>query len=184
MKPVRYVAVVLALLLSGLPVLGVSQLRAADPPGQPEGASTQAETLYAGVAAYSVMKTENGGLNLSTTPANAFAPVAGLPCPASAGAAGCTIRVVVSSQFWGITDASAAQVNLTITGAGTLGPANLVNVASDTSPAWAETHTMQWIKKNVPAGTTVTISLQFNVTGGAGSAGYRTMSIDVFNGLI
>ena len=183
MKPVRHVAVVLALLLSGLPVLGVAQIAAADPPGQPEGASTQAETLYAGVAAYSVMKTENGFLGLGAAAVNAFAPIS-LPCPASAGANGCTIRVVLSSQFWDIPATATAQVNLTITGAGTLGPANLVNVASNTSAGLAETNTMQWIKKNVPAGTTVNISLTFNVIAGTGSAGYRTVSIDVFNGLL
>ena len=178
MKSARHVAVVLALLLSGLPVLGVAQIAAADPPGQPEGASTQAETLYAGVAAYSVMKTENGFLGLGLAAVNAFAPIT-LPCPASAGANGCTIRVVLSSQFWDIPATATAQVNLTITGAGTLGPANLVNVASNTSATLAETHTMQWIKRNVPAGTAVTVSATINMTSGTGSAGYRTIWLGV-----
>src|SRR5262245_24007974 len=182
MKPARHVAFVLALLLSGLPVLGVTQISAADPPGQPEGASTQAETLYAGVAAYSVMKTENGFLGLTTAPVNAFAPI-NLPCPASAGANGCTIRVVISSQVWDVTANQAVQANVVISGPGTFGPANLVNIASNQSATWASTHTMQWVKRNVPAGTTVTVSAQFNVTSLTGSAGFRTMSIDVCNGL-
>jgi hypothetical protein len=134
-------------------------------------------------SAYSVMKTENGFLGLTTAAANAFAPIS-LPCPASAGANGCTIRVVVSSQFWDVTTNQAVQANVLISGPGTLGPANLVNIASNESANWASTHTMQWVKKNVPAGTTVTISVQFNVTSLTGSAGCRTMSIDVFNGLL
>jgi hypothetical protein len=75
-------------------------------------------------------------------------------------------------------------MNLTITGPGTLGPSALVNVASDTSATWAEVHTMQWVKKNVPAGSSFTITVQFSVSAGTGSAGFRTMSIDVFNGFL
>lgn len=176
-------AVTLVLALSGTPGLGTARVAAVDPPGQPEGPSTQVETIFAGVPSYNVMKTEDSALGLSTTLVNAFAPIT-LPCPSTAGANGCTFRVVVSSQFWDIPATATGQMQLTISGAGALGPAGLVNVASDTSPSLAETHTMQWVKRNVPAGTSVTVTMQFKVNTGTAFGGYRTMSIDVFNGLI
>jgi hypothetical protein len=130
---------------------------------------------------YNVWKTENDALGLVPAAGNAFAPIT-LPCPSSAGLNGCTIKVDVSSQFWANTGGSVAQMSLTITGAGTLGPSSLVNVSTNAG-SLAETHTMQWVKRNIPAGSSPTITMQFDVSSGAGLAGFRTMSIDVFTGL-
>ena len=129
------------------------------------------------------MRTQDNALALSPVAVNAFTPTV-VPCPASAGPRGCTFRVTVSSQFWNIGAADVGRINVTISGAGTLGPAGLVNVAAVTDPVWAGTHTMQWVKKNIPAGSAPTVTAAASVSGGAGSAGYRTISIDVFNGLL
>ena len=182
MKSLRLTLVVtIALILSCIVGWGTTHLVAQNPSGESEGASTLTEAVFAGVPSYSVMKTENNTLPLTSSPVNAFAPIAGLPCPASAGANGCTIRVTVTSQFRDLTDVG--QMNLTITGPGTLGPANFVNVSTN-SLASSNTHSMQWVKRNVPAGSTVTITVQFSIGLGTGNAGLRTMSIDLFNGLI
>ncbi len=151
-------------------------------------AAALAETLFAGVPVYSVMKTETASLTLSPTPVNAFAPVA-IPCPASAGAPGCTFRVTVSAQFAEISTLNIVRMNLIISGPGTIGPSingtdGLQNVASNSSPSWPQAYTTQWVKKNIPAGSTPTITLQFLTDAGGGFGGFRTMSIDILNGLL
>lgn len=178
----KVVALILFFSLSGVAGWGTSRVLAVDPPGQPEGPSTQAETLFGGAPVYNVMKTEVDALAMGSTAVNAFTPIM-LPCPASAGANGCTIRVEVTSQFQDIPATAVGQMILSISGAGTLGPAPTANVVSGVG-SLAETRSMQWVKKNVPAGTTVTITTQFKTIMGTGSAGFRTMSIDIFNGLL
>lgn len=145
-----------------------------------------AEQIFVGVPVYSVMKTETASLTLSTTPVDAFAPIA-LPCPASAGAPGCTYRVTVSAQFAEISALDVVRMNLNITGPGTFGPSlpglAFTNVASNSSPSWPQAYSFQWVKRNIPAGTSPTISLQFFMNANFGFGGLRTMSIDVMNGL-
>lgn len=161
-------------------------LSAQVPSGEPDSSlvGVLADQLYAGILSYTAMRTVNTNLALSTTAADAFTATA-LPCPASAGAAGCTVRVTVTSQFLNIAATEHAQMIINFTGPGTLGPANLIAVAaagSVVSPV--ATHSMQWVKKNVPAGSTPTITIQFQTTAGAANAGFRTLSIEVFNGLL
>jgi hypothetical protein len=184
MNKLRFVAVLCWVLFPGASGLGGSPVFAQET-GQPEaGPGIQVETLYAGgTLNYTVMKTENASLDLTPVLANAFAPIA-LPCPATAGANGCTFRVTVTSQFWNIPAGNLGRMSLTIGGPGTLGPAPLVNVASDTTVFGAQTHSMQWVKKNIPAGSAQTVTVQFNVNAGTGNAGYRTLSIEIYNGLL
>ena len=180
----RVVALCVTLLLSGVLGFGPAPLSARNPTGQPDGGpGILAETVFAAVPVYSVMKTETTALGLGAVlPKNAFAPIA-LPCPASAGANGCTFRVSVVSQFSDLPP-NAANMNLIITGPGTLGPAALINVAAVTDTFWAQTHSMQWVKRNIPAGSSPTVTVQFGMTFGTGTAAYRTLSIDVFTGLL
>jgi hypothetical protein len=54
-----------------------------------------------------------------------------------------------------------------------------VNVDSNSSNA-SSAHTFQWIKKSIPAGSAQTVSVQFQVNAGAGSAGFRTMTVVLY----
>jgi len=177
------------LVLSGALGLG---LLAQESTGQPEstlppgGNALPAVTddmLFGGTPLYSLMKSGPGtfALNLSTAFVNAFTPIA-VPCPATAGRSGCTVRVTVSAQFWNVTTA-AAMMKMDISGPGTLGPASEVNVASRTDPFWGQVNTMQWVKRNIPAGSSPTVTVQVRVHAGTGFLGYEMMSVDVFKGL-
>ena len=144
-----------------------------------------AEIVFAGVPMYSIQKTEDTPIGFgATTPANAFTPTAVI-CPASAGAAGCTFRVSVVSQFRDLQADNAAAVKVIITGPGTaVAPNAIVQVASAGDPVWYSTHAFQWMKRNIPAGTTATVTVLLGMTFGTGNAGARTLSIDVFAGLL
>jgi hypothetical protein len=83
-----------------------------------------------------------------------------------------------------ISPTNVVRMNLTISGAGTTGPDPLLNVASNSSPSWAQMYTAQWVRKNIPAGSSPTVTLQFVMDGSFGFGGFRTMSIDVMNGLL
>ena len=149
------------------------------------GTPRAAETVFAGVPIYSIQKTEDAGADFSATvPANAFTSTAVL-CPASAGAAGCTFRVSVVSQFRALEPDNAAALKVIINGPGTpVMPSAIIQVASASDPLFYSTHSFQWIKRNIPAGTIQTVTVQLGMTSGTGSAGARTMSIDVFSGLL
>lgn len=144
-----------------------------------------AETVFAGLPVYSVQKTEDTAISFgATNPTNAFTPTS-VPCPASAGAAGCTFRVSVVSQFRDLEADNAAALKVVISGPGTaVAPNAIVQVASAADALWYSTHSFQWMKRNIPAGTTATVTVQLGMTFGTGNAGARTLSIDVFNGLL
>jgi len=144
-----------------------------------------AETVFAGVPIYSIQKTEDTGTDFSATvPASAFTATA-VPCPASAGAAGCTFRVSVVSQFRNLEADNAAALKVIINGPGTpVMPSAIIQVASASDPLFYSTHSFQWVKRNIPAGTIQTVTVQLGMTSGTGSAGARTLSIDVFSGLL
>lgn len=144
-----------------------------------------AETVFAGLPVYSIQKTEDTPISFgATVPTNAFTPTVVL-CPASAGAAGCTFRVSVVSQFRDLEADNAAALKVIISGPGTaVAPSAIVQVASAAHAVWYSTHSFQWMKRNIPAGTTATVTVQLGMTFGTGNAGVRTLSIDVFNGLL
>jgi hypothetical protein len=148
-------------------------------------AAHAAETVFAGLPVYSIQKTEDTAVSFGATiPTNAFTSTAVL-CPASAGPAGCTFRVSVVSQFRDLEPDNAAAVKVIISGPGTaVAPSAIVLVASTEHALWYSTHSFQWMKRNIPAGTTATVTVQLGMTSGTGNAGARTLSIDVFNGLL
>ena len=63
-------------------------------------------------------------------------------------------------------------------------PNAIVQFASAAHAFWYSTHSFQWMKRSIPAGTTPTVTVQLGMTFGTGNAGSRTLSIDVFNGLL
>ena len=144
-----------------------------------------AETVFGGVPMYSIQKAEDTPISFgATVPTNAFTSTA-VPCPASAGPAGCTFRVSVVSQFRDLESDNAAALKVIISGPGTaVAPSAIVEVASAANALLYSTHSFQWMKRNIPAGTTATVTVQLGMTAGTGNAGARTLSIDVFNGFL
>lgn len=126
---------------------------------------------------HTVVDSENNLLGLSTTAAAAFGPVR-FTCPA-AHVRGCTIRLDVSSQFWNIPPGTVAQVLISSTG-GTILPSFIVNVDADTTGPLASVHTFQWMISGIPAGSTQTVNVSFDVTGGTAASGYRTETAQLY----
>ena len=124
-----------------------------------------------------VVDTENNFLGLSTTAAAAFGPVR-FTCPA-AHTRGCTIRLDVSSQFWNIPSGTVAQMLISSTG-GTINPSFIVNVDADTTGPLASVHTFQWMISGIPAGSTQTVNVSFDVSGGTAASGYRTETAQLY----
>ena len=122
--------------------------------------------------------TENNALSLSTTAAVAYGAKA-VTCPA-AHAAGCTIKIETSSQFWAIASGAVAQESISVTGGLTVNPSSFVNVDATDIGSLASVHTFQWTIGSVPAGTAHTINISFDVNSGTAFAGYRTATIQLF----
>jgi hypothetical protein len=137
------------------------------------------ETIFAGVPVYSFMDTVDTDLSVPVSGANAFTP-RNILCPAAAGANGCTFRVTVSVVIQSVSPDAILQT--TTAPFMTVSPAPVVHIAG-TTPLFAPI-TMQWVIRNVPAGT----SPEVQVTGGTASGvtilKQRTESIDVFYGFI
>ena len=172
----RLACVALAVALAGMG----STVRS-DGPGEPDAFSALAEQNALNLKVFrTAITTLDNSLPLTTTATNAFTPLA-LTCPARP-AAGCTIAVIVSSQFSNLDPGTAAQVNVTIVGTGgPVLPTTLVNVDSNSSPApTSSAHTFQWIKKDIPAGSAQTVNVQFQVNGGAANAGFRSRTVVLY----
>jgi hypothetical protein len=154
---------------------------AAQDTGQPEKHNRSAiRSIHTGrlILWKSVIDTENDGLGLTTASTSAFHPIS-LACP-STHTAGCTIKVEVSSQFWNVPSSSVAQVSVSVTGGLGVNPASVVNVDSTTTGGLATVHTFQWMIGSVPAGTSQTVNISFDVSSGTAEAGYRTATIQIF----
>ena len=153
----------------------------ADGPGEPDAFGAQAEQNALNLKVFrTAITTLDNSLPLTTTATNAFTPLA-VTCPTRP-AAGCTIAVIVSSQFSNLDPGTAAQVNVTIVGpGGSVLPISLVNVDSNSSPApTSSAHTFQWIKKDIPAGAAETVNVQFQVNGGTANAGFRSRTVVLY----
>lgn len=137
------------------------------------------ETIFAGVPVYSVMSTVDTDLTLPVGGANAFTPL-NIPCPAAAGAKGCTFRVTVSAEFNGASPDAFLQV--TTAPFMTVSPSPAIAFAM--GGAVQEPVTMQWLIKNVPAGSSPEVQVIGALAGGVAILRQRTQSIDVFYGLL
>jgi hypothetical protein len=139
---------------------------------------TATETIFAGIPVYSVMSTVDTDLSLPIIGANAFTPL-NIPCPASAGTKGCTFRVIVSAVV-----ESGGDPILQVSTAPfiTVSPTPVIHIAVSGNGPTA--HTMQWVIKNVPAGSAPEVQVIGAMANGTGIMKQRTLSIDVFNGLV
>jgi hypothetical protein len=142
---------------------------------------TATETLFAGTPVYSVMETVDTQLPLVRAGDNAFTP-RNIPCPAAAGPNGCTFRVTVST----VVGSSSSNAFLQVTTAPfmTISPSPVIpiQVVAHTEAPF----TMQWVIKNVPAGSSPEVQVIGGLLSSVGSASFvqRTLSIDVFYGLV
>src|SRR5580704_12161919 len=116
------------------------------------------------------VETQSGALSLTPTAAAAFSS-RNVTCPATH-ANGCTLRIETSSQFWNIPSGAVAQESITVTGGLAVRPSALVNVDATSTGTIATVHTFQWTILNVPAGTTHTLGISFDVSSGTAFAGF------------
>lgn len=127
------------------------------------------------------IKANSQSLSLSTNQVAAFSPTK-LTCPATH-TNGCSIQVEVSSQFSNVVKGANAQLNVSTNGnLFPVSPAPLVAVArgagtAETGPAAS---TFDWVVLGVTAGSQVEIDVDADVTGGTGSMGDRTATIQLF----
>ena len=142
---------------------------------------TATETIFGGIPVYSVMSTVDTALTLSTIGANAFTPL-NIPCPAAAGVNGCTIRVTVSAQF-NLSSNSDALLQVSTAPFMTVSPSPVIHIAVNNANLGAP-YTMQWVIKNVPAGSAPEVQVIGALSSGTALLNQRTQSIDVFYGLL
>ncbi len=140
---------------------------------------TATETIFAGVPVYSVMSTVDTDLSLPTIGANAFTPL-NIPCPSTAGANGCTFRVTVSA----VISSTSPDAFLQVTTAPfmTVSPSPVIHIS--VNAAVQAPYTMQWVIKNVPAGSAPEVQVIGALSSGVAVLKQRTQSIDVFFGLL
>jgi hypothetical protein len=169
----------LAIALAIVPTLRMPALRAYDG-GQPAEFSDEAEVAVANMKVFRTsMTTQDNALALSATPVAAFSPVT-VTCPPRA-PKGCTVSVLVSSQFWAVSAGAVARMILSVTGSAiAIEPDPIVNVDATTTGGIASTHTMQWMKTPVPAGSSETVDVALQVSSGAANAGYRTLTVVLY----
>ena len=164
-------------------LIGLSQVNAHAQQAEGQPTSDAAAAQVAQVAANlrlltTTIRTDNNALALGPALVAAFAPTV-VTCPATAHH--CTIRVIVSSQLWGIDPGTVARMNVTIAGLGAaVDPASLVNVDSTSTGNLANVRTFQWMKRNIPAGAAETVRIQFQVNAGAAFAGFRTATVELY----
>ena len=148
------------------------------------GLNGQAQNTSAMTPYQSVMKTGNTNLTVSASPAAGFTATK-VTCPA-AHAAGCTIRVEVTTQFsMSCCMQGNFQMKVTIPGTGSqVWPSSVANVGMMGSGmmGYGDTfaHTFRFMKSGIPAGATQTVTIQFQTDAGSGTAGYRSAAIDAF----
>ena len=131
----------------------------------------------------SFMRTANTNLSVSTTLVSGFNSTTVI-CPATH-AAGCTIRVQVSTQFsMGCCMQGNFRIKVSIPGTGSqVWPNSLVNVGMMGGGMMGYgdmfAHTFQFMKTGIPAGATQTVSIQVQTDAGTGTAGYRSAMVDL-----
>ncbi len=140
---------------------------------------TATETIFAGVPVYTVMSTVDTDLSLPVIGANAFTPL-NIACPTAAGAKGCTFRITVSA----VVSSNSPNAFLQVTTAPfmTMSPAPVIPI--DVTTSVVAPFTMQWVVKNVPAGTSPEVQVIGALATGSTVLKQRTLSIDVMYGLV
>lgn len=170
-------------LVLGLSLLTASSVFAQQRQGQPEDDASVAPNAQAAsnlLLAATTIRTETQLLNFGFNPVQAFAPTT-FVCPSSH-RAGCTIQVEVSAGFWNVSASSVAQMFVKISGPGAaLDPNSFVNVSTNTG-SLAEAATFQFMKRQIPAGSSQTVNIYFEMglQGASANTGFRTASAQLY----
>jgi hypothetical protein len=149
--------------------------------GQPEedAAATAGQQVASNLTLVkTTVITENQTLTFTFNVVPGFAPTT-LVCP-SAHKAGCTIKVEVSAQIFGVSLDNFADIDVDVTGPGkAVEPHTFVSVYNG-SPTNA--NTFQWMKTGIPAGSTQTVKIFFatDLPRGSASTGFRTATIQLY----
>lgn len=173
----------IASLLLGLSLLMAANAFAQEHPGQPEEdaiAPPNAQTAPNLMLAATTVRTETGFLSFGFNAVTAFAPTT-FVCP-STHKAGCTLLVDVSAGIWNVSPSSVAQIFIKISGPGAaVDPNSFVNVSVNTGPL-AEAATFQFMKRQIPAGSSQTVNIYFKVglQGANANTGFRTASLQLY----
>jgi len=170
-------------LVFALTLLMAASAFAQHPQGQPE---EDASVVPSGQAAAILMlaattvRTETGFLSFGFNPVTAFAPTT-FVCP-STHKAGCTLLVDVSAGIWNVSPSSVAQIYIKISGPGAaVDPNSLVNVSVNNGPL-AGAATFQFMKRQIPAGSSQTVNIYFKVglQGASANTGFRTATAQLY----
>lgn len=174
----------IARLVLGLSLLVSAGAFAQEQAGQPEedvgAAPLNAKAASNLMLAATSIKTETQILNFGFNSAAAFAATT-FVCPPTH-KAGCTIAVEVSAGVWSVSPSNVAQLFLSITGPGaTLDPNSVVNISTNSS-SLANSANFQFMKRQIPAGSTqrVNIYFQMGFRGGSANTGFRTANVQLY----
>ena len=173
----------IARLVLGLSLLVAAGAFAQEQAGQPEEAVVVPPNAQAAsnlMLAVTSFKTENQILTFGFNSVAGFAPTT-FVCPPTH-KAGCTIRVEVSAGIWAVSPSNVAQMFLKISGPGAaLDPNSVVNVSNNTGPL-ADAATFQFMKRQIPAGSTQTVNIHFQMgfNGGSANTGFRTATVQLY----
>ena len=172
-----------ARLVLGLSLLTASSVFAQQRQGQPEDDANVAPSAQAAsnlLLAATTIRTETNFLSFGFNPVAAFAPTT-FVCP-STHKAGCTIQVEVSAGFWNVSASSVAQMFVKISGPGAaVDPNSFVNVSTNTGNL-ADAATYQFMKRQIPAGSSQTVNIYFEMglQGASANTGYRIASAQLY----
>ena len=127
------------------------------------------------------IRTQGTGLHLTSTSVPGFGPTSVL-CPATH-RAGCTIKVEVSALFFNVAQNTDSAIDVVINGTGSaVFPSADPATESTTTTALpgADTHTFQWMKTQIPAGSTQIVNIDFLANPGSAQVGFRTATIQLY----
>ncbi len=123
------------------------------------------------------IQTNRAGLSLTTAWVDAFVPTA-VACPGSARS--CTLRIEVSSLLWGVDPGFGARMRVTVNGSEEGVEPNPTAIVSSNTSSSADAVTFAWMVQGITAGTNPIVDVEFGVSSGTASAGYRTLTIGVY----
>ena len=123
-----------------------------------------------------VLQTKDNGFYVLPTPQDAFSPTTVL-CRRN-----CVLRIEVASQFWLVPENQVAQMVVKVDDSRVgVKPYFNINVDPTTTGETADTRTFSWVREGLSPGEH-TVDVEFRLSGliGKAGAGYRTLTIEVY----
>jgi len=173
----------IANLVLGFLLLMAASVFAQERQGQPGDDARLAPSAQAAsnlMLAATSIRTETQILSFGFNSVAGFAPTT-FVCP-STHKAGCTILVDVSAGIWNVSASSVAQIFVKISGPGAaVDPNSFVNVSVNTGTL-GEAATFQFMKRQIPAGSSQTVNIYFEMglQGATANTGFRTATAQLY----